>query len=260
MAIIKIGTHYDFLGTSNIRNLKSLLFKELQTGDVDTLFTLQEANLAFDTNLQSLYLSTSNGKRRVLLNSDVDGKSIIFNAFTNKLEVDINGRTYDSTFDPNDEILFWDVSANEYKKTTFGDFNATNSFLTSASFNITTGDLILNVNGQPSVITNLDNRYALQANVSETDPIFTNSPSYNISQSDIDNWNAGISSANDKYYNHTQLMPSSTWTITHGLNKHPSVTITDSSGNVIIGNIKYLNVNQVQITFSGAFTGEAKLN
>jgi hypothetical protein len=46
------------------------------------------------------------------------------------------------------------------------------------------------------------------------------------------------------------------------MNKNPSVTVFDSTGDgsVVFGNVKYIDQNNVQITFSAAFAGEAHLN
>lgn len=64
----------------------------------------------------------------------------------------------------------------------------------------------------------------------------------------------------DKRYVHTQSTSSSSWSITHSLGKFPSVTVIDSSGNTVLGDITYNNNNALTITFSAAFTGTAYLN
>jgi hypothetical protein len=61
-------------------------------------------------------------------------------------------------------------------------------------------------------------------------------------------------------YVHTQTSPSITWTITHNLNKYPSVTIVDSAGTVVEGDISYSNTNLVVVTFSSTFSGKAYFN
>ena len=58
-------------------------------------------------------------------------------------------------------------------------------------------------------------------------------------------------------YIHTQSVSSSTWTITHGLGFFPAVSVIDSGGNTVIGDVSYISVNQVSITFSAAFGGKA---
>ena len=64
----------------------------------------------------------------------------------------------------------------------------------------------------------------------------------------------------DQTYTHNQSGASSTWTITHNLNKFPSVTVIDSANTVIIGQVAYSSVNQVTITFKSATGGKAYLN
>ena len=61
-------------------------------------------------------------------------------------------------------------------------------------------------------------------------------------------------------YVHTQSVPSSVWTITHGLDKYPSVSVVDSAGSVIHANVSYTSLGQCVVTFSAAFGGSAYLN
>lgn len=61
-------------------------------------------------------------------------------------------------------------------------------------------------------------------------------------------------------YTHNQIVPLSMWTITHNLKKYPCVTVVDSSGSVVVGDVKYLSENELQVSFSGAFAGKAYLN
>ena len=69
-----------------------------------------------------------------------------------------------------------------------------------------------------------------------------------------------IESKQDKYYRHIQGVASNEWIIFHNLNKLPSVTVKDSTGRTVIGDIDYISDNEVKLTFSGAFSGEAYLN
>ena len=61
-------------------------------------------------------------------------------------------------------------------------------------------------------------------------------------------------------YVYEQGIASDTWTITHNLNRHPSVTVVDSGDTVVIGYITYLDDNSLEIKFNGAFKGKAYLN
>ena len=64
----------------------------------------------------------------------------------------------------------------------------------------------------------------------------------------------------DKSYIHTQIAASTTWSVTHALNKYPSVSVVDDGNNVVIGDIQYTNANQLTITFNGAISGKAYIN
>ncbi len=58
-------------------------------------------------------------------------------------------------------------------------------------------------------------------------------------------------------YVHTQVSPLSVWLVQHDLNSFPSVTIVDSGGSVVMGDIKYNSSNEIEITFSAEFSGKA---
>jgi len=64
----------------------------------------------------------------------------------------------------------------------------------------------------------------------------------------------------DKYYRHVQAVPSNCWIVKHGLNKYPSVTVVDSAGTVVVGEVQYIDTDNAKIKFTGAFSGEAYFN
>jgi len=72
--------------------------------------------------------------------------------------------------------------------------------------------------------------------------------------------NVGTKIDQDRTHVHSQGSPSSTWTVTHSLNKKPSVTVVNSADVVVIGEIEYLDNNRVELTFSSAFSGKAYFN
>jgi|TARA_A100000172_G_C3028242_1_gene105606 hypothetical protein len=49
-------------------------------------------------------------------------------------------------------------------------------------------------------------------------------------------------------------------TISHNLNKFPSVTTIDSSGNEVFGDIQHININSFTITFTSSFSGKVHVN
>ena len=64
----------------------------------------------------------------------------------------------------------------------------------------------------------------------------------------------------DKRFVYNQNTTSLSWSIQHDLNKFPSVTVVDSAGTVVIGEINYIDANNLTLTFSAAFSGVAYLN
>lgn len=64
----------------------------------------------------------------------------------------------------------------------------------------------------------------------------------------------------DKTYVFIQAVASDTWEIKHNLYKYPSVSIVDSGGNVIYGDVEYIDLNNIKCSFTSAFSGKAYLN
>lgn len=58
---------------------------------------------------------------------------------------------------------------------------------------------------------------------------------------------------------HTQASASDTWDITHALGGRPSVTVVDSAGTVVIGEIRYNSNTSITILFTAPFSGFAYL-
>ena len=61
-------------------------------------------------------------------------------------------------------------------------------------------------------------------------------------------------------YTHTQGTSSAVWVVAHNLGWHPNVTVQDSGGSIVEGEIAYTNNNSLTITFTGAFSGKAYLS
>lgn len=64
----------------------------------------------------------------------------------------------------------------------------------------------------------------------------------------------------DKKYAHEQSSAAATWTITHNLDKKPAVSVVDSTDNVIICEVEYTSLNQVELRFSTPYSGKAYFN
>lgn len=69
---------------------------------------------------------------------------------------------------------------------------------------------------------------------------------------------AGVDGGN---YTHVQSTPSTTWTVVHNLGYFPGgVSVVDSAGTKVYGDITHSNVNQLVINFTAGFSGKAYLS
>jgi len=70
----------------------------------------------------------------------------------------------------------------------------------------------------------------------------------------------GGSSGGDKNRVHVQAMAAAVWQVPHNLGKMVSVTVVDTGGNTVVGDVKHDDLNNVTITFSAPFTGQVFCN
>lgn len=70
------------------------------------------------------------------------------------------------------------------------------------------------------------------------------------------NWIQG----GDKHYRHEQGIASTQWAVNHGLNKVPAISVLDTGGTNIEGDIIPVDLNTVRLVFSHPFTGTAFCN
>jgi hypothetical protein len=70
----------------------------------------------------------------------------------------------------------------------------------------------------------------------------------------------GGAGGGDKNYYHVQAVPSTAWTIPHGLGKRPSAAVIDTGLNRVFGDEEYPDLNTMVIRFSVPFSGTATLN
>jgi hypothetical protein len=64
----------------------------------------------------------------------------------------------------------------------------------------------------------------------------------------------------DLNYVHDQFLPSSEWNIAHNLGKYCSITVVDSAGTYVLGDISYTNTNNAVVSFTASFSGKAFCN
>lgn len=61
-------------------------------------------------------------------------------------------------------------------------------------------------------------------------------------------------------YVHTQTPAANVWTINHNLGYYPNVTAVDSTQREVVGELEYLSLNSLKLTFIGSFSGKAYLS
>lgn len=64
----------------------------------------------------------------------------------------------------------------------------------------------------------------------------------------------------DTSFTWQQSIAASTWNVVHPLAKFPSVTVIDSAGTEVEGDVHYVSNSQITLTFSAPFSGSAYLN
>lgn len=64
---------------------------------------------------------------------------------------------------------------------------------------------------------------------------------------------AQLGITDDRHHTHKQAQAAKVWTVAHNLGKRPAVTVVDSAGTVVIGEVDYLDDNTVRLTFCAAF-------
>lgn len=64
----------------------------------------------------------------------------------------------------------------------------------------------------------------------------------------------------DSTFTFTQGVAATTWSVQHNLGKFPSVSVVNTNDFVVVGEVEYIDNNNLTIKFSAGFTGKAFLN
>ena len=130
------------------------------------------------------------------------------------------------------------------------NFNLTPKIISGGTFNVEINNDQKQLVGQMGVVNATSNNYN----------DLSNKPSINDVILVGNKTGAELGIVNDKNFVYVQATSSNIWEITHNLNKYPAVTVVDSGGSVVIGEIVYIDKNNVRITFTSAFSGKAYFN
>ena len=130
------------------------------------------------------------------------------------------------------------------------NFNLTPKIISGGTFNVEINNDQKQLVGKMGVVNATSNNYN----------DLSNKPSINGVILVGNKTGAELGIVNDKNFVYVQATSSDIWEITHNLNKYPAVTVVDSGGSVVIGEIVYIDKNNVRITFASAFSGKAYFN
>lgn len=130
------------------------------------------------------------------------------------------------------------------------NFNLTPTIISGGTFNVGINNDQKQLVGEMGVVNATSNNYN----------DLSNKPSINGVILVGNKTGAELGIVNNKNFVYVQATSSDIWEITHNLNKYPAVTVVDSGGSVVIGEIVYIDKNNIRITFTSAFSGKAYFN
>lgn len=70
---------------------------------------------------------------------------------------------------------------------------------------------------------------------------------------------SGVEWAN-RTFTFNQTVSTNVWNIVHNIGSYPAVTVVDSVGNFVVGDVTYHDENSLTLTFKTGFKGKAYLN
>lgn len=134
------------------------------------------------------------------------------------------------------------------EKGTCGTFNA--CFSNSSRLNANMSESSTHLNANMGIVNATESDYNK----------LSNKPSINGVVLEGDKSSKDLKIDGDKTYVYYQNVQSDAWEIQHNLDKYPSITVVDSANNIVVGDIRYVDTNNVVVTFTAPFSGKAFCN
>lgn len=69
-----------------------------------------------------------------------------------------------------------------------------------------------------------------------------------------------VSQTVDSNFVHNQNVAAQVWSVNHNLGKYPAVTVVDSSGRIVVGDVTFTDLNSLTVWFPFPFGGQVFLN
>lgn len=216
----------------------------ITTNHTDTLTLTPIADVSGSLNNKYFYLYTSNNTRKVLVCFNVGGQGSLNLLEGYDLKVEVNLNTNDTVATIIDNLVTSLTSASTTTHRLFTTLTDNTTHLTLVNeANSPAADVNTGFTFSSSVAQNAADEYLVSEGT--TGKLVFKSAGDGIG---------------DKHFAHTQSVASATWVVTHNLGKYPSVSVVDSAGELVVGQVDYNSINQTTLTFVGAFSGKAYFN
>jgi len=216
----------------------------LTTNHTSTLTLTPFADVNGSLNNKYFYLYTSNNTKKVVVIFNVGGLGNLITPDGCDLRIDVSLDTNDDVATIIDELVIALNGANTTQ-------HRIHTSLTDNTTHLT--------------LVNKGNTLAGDFNTGftfSTAEVQVAQDEYLVSEATTGNlvFKSAATGLGDKTFVHTQNEASASWVIDHNLSKYPSVTVVDSAGTTVVGQVDYQSTSRATITFISSFSGTAYFN
>lgn len=78
-----------------------------------------------------------------------------------------------------------------------------------------------------------------------------------LAQGNVGSTTEFFAAIGNQYFRYVQATPATHWDVVHNLGRYVAVSVVDSAGSTVEGEVTYLSLNELTIDFSAPFAGEA---
>ena len=201
-----------------------------------------DSNGSLNNKYFGIWTSNNTKYLQVYFNVGGLGSLNLLDGFDQKIQVNLN--TNDTVATIIDNIV----------TTLTANSTGTHRIFTSLTDNTTTLTILNEANTFPK---NYDTNFTFATTTAQA-----GQDEYLVSEANTGNlvFKSAADGIGDKHYVHTQSSASATWNVIHNLSKHPSITVVDSAGTQVVGQVDYISTSRCTLTFIGAFSGVAYAN
>ena len=216
----------------------------ITTNHTDTLTLTPLADNNGTLNNKYFYLYTSNNTKKVMVCFNVGGQGNLNLHDGYDLKISVNLNTNDNVATIIDKLVIAITSAS----------TSIHRLFTSMTDNTTSLTIVNEANTSAG---DFNTGFTLASVVAQN-----SSDEYLVSEAGTGKltFKSAADGIGDKHFTHTQSSASATWVVNHNLGKYPSVSVVDSAGTQVVGQVDYISTSRATLTFVGAFSGKAYFN